>query len=180
MQVYDKVYLMAYEGSIAIIWQFLSEIFPCLQLWFHHVHKPYSLKNRVLKNNLLGECDYYLNVKNPCQNMAINIWRCHIVADTPTSPLNEPAYYSDNSENPLKYEHLVTEYAILTTSILISVSCPKIVQWDAINYNQAPGKPQTSPHWGRALLCILCSLWCYLIDVQESYLFILAFIYISL
>lgn len=70
--------------------------------------------------------------------MAINIWRCHIVADTPTSPLNEPAYYSDNSENSLKYEHLVTEYAILTTSILISVSCPKIVQWDAINYNQAP------------------------------------------
>lgn len=69
--------------------------------------------------------------------MAINIWRCHIVADTPTSPLNEPAYYSDNSENSLKHEHLVTEYSILTTSILISVSCPKIVQWDAINYNQA-------------------------------------------
>lgn len=67
--------------------------------------------------------------------MAINIWRCHIVADTPTSPLTEPAYHSENS---LKYEHLVTEYAILTTSILISVSCPKIVQWDAINYNQAP------------------------------------------
>ena len=70
--------------------------------------------------------------------MAINIWRCHIVADTPTSPLTEPAYHSDNSENSLKYEYLVTKYTILTTSILISVSCPKIVQWDAINYNQAP------------------------------------------
>lgn len=68
--------------------------------------------------------------------MAINIWRCHIVADTPTSLLTEPAYHSDNSENSLKYEHLVTKYAMLTTSILISVSCPKIVQWDAINYNQ--------------------------------------------
>ncbi len=111
IQVNDRVNLMAYKGTIAIIWQFLSNIFPFLQLWFHHVHKPYSLKNIVLKNNLLGELNYYLNVKNLCHNMAMSIWRCHILADTPTSPLTEPAYHTDNSENSLKYEQIVTKHA---------------------------------------------------------------------
>lgn len=47
--------------------------------------------------------------------MAMSIWRCHILADTPTSPLTEPAYHTDNAENSLKYEQIVTKHAITIT-----------------------------------------------------------------
>lgn len=69
--------------------------------------------------------------------MAMNIWRCHMVADTSTQRLAEPVHHTVNSEEPLNYEDKATEYAITNPSIIISVSCSKIVQWDTINYNQA-------------------------------------------
>jgi hypothetical protein len=69
--------------------------------------------------------------------MAMNIWRCHMVADTSTQRLAEPVHHTDNSEKSSNYENKATEYAITNPSILISVFCSKIVQWDTINYNQA-------------------------------------------
>jgi len=70
--------------------------------------------------------------------MAMNIWRCHMVADTYTQRLAEPVYHTNNSENPSKHEPILSKYATIATLTFISVSCPKIVQWDTINYNQAP------------------------------------------
>jgi len=88
--------------------------------------------------------------------MAMSIWRCHMVADTSTQRLTEPIYHIDNSENPSKHEDKATRYAFIIHSILVLVSCPKIVQWDTINYNQAafPHPIETQPR--NTLLCISC------------------------
>lgn len=79
--------------------------------------------------------------------MAMSIWRCHMVADTSTQRLTEPIHHTDNSENPSKHEDKATRYAFIIPSILVLVSCPKIVQWDTINYNQAslPHPIETQP-----------------------------------
>ncbi len=67
----------------------------------------------------------------------MSIWRCHMVADASTQRLAEPVYHTDNSEKPSKHEPILSRYANMATLIFISVPCPKIVQWDTINYNQA-------------------------------------------
>ena len=88
--------------------------------------------------------------------MAMNIWRCHMVADTSTQRLAEPVYHTDHSEKPSKYEYKTTEYAITNPSILISVSCSKIVQWDTINYNQAAFLHPIESKPRDGLLCTSC------------------------
>lgn len=88
--------------------------------------------------------------------MAMNIWRCHMVADTSIQRLAESVYHTDNSENPSIYEDKATRYAITIPSILISASCPKIVQWDTINYNQAVFLHTIESQPRNVLLCISC------------------------
>ena len=78
----------------------------------------------------------------------MNIWRCHMVADTSTQRLAEPVNHTDNSEKPSNYEDKMTEYATTNPSIIISVSCSKIVQWDTINYNQVIFCIQSNPSQG--------------------------------
>lgn len=86
--------------------------------------------------------------------MAMNIWRCHMVADTSTQRLAEPVHHTDNSEKSSNYEDKATEYAITNPSIIISVSCLKIVQWDTINYNQAIFLNSIESRLEGDLLCI--------------------------
>ena len=88
--------------------------------------------------------------------MAISIWCCHMVADTSTQHLTEPVHHTDNSENPLKNEDKATRYAFIIPSILVLASCPKIVQWDTINYNQAALPSPIEPQPRNTLLCISC------------------------
>lgn len=88
--------------------------------------------------------------------MAMNIWRCHMVADTSTQRLAEPVHHTDNSEKPSNYEDKATGYAITNPSILISVSCSKIVQWDTINYNQAVFLHPIESQLRGDSLCISC------------------------
>lgn len=111
--------------------------------------------------------------------MAMNIWRCHMVADTSTQRIAEPVYHTENSENPSKHEDKATRYAFIIPSILVSVSCPKIVQWDTINYNQAALSNPIDLHRGVPYYAYHVCLRRYLVDAQELYLFILTFIYIS-
>lgn len=102
--------------------------------------------------------------------MAMSIWRCHMVADTSTQRLTEPIYHIDNSENPSKHEDKATRYAFIIPSILVLVSCPKIVQWDTINYNQAalphPIETQSKPNQGIPYYASHAWLRRHLVDIQ--------------
>lgn len=61
-----------------------------------------------------------------------------MVAGTYTQRLAEPVYHTDNSAPPSKHEQILSVYATISNLIFIAASCPKIVQWDTINYNQSP------------------------------------------
>lgn len=70
--------------------------------------------------------------------MAMSIWRCHILADTPICHPLLDLLITQITQKPIKYEKKLTMDAFMFTFILISEPCPTIVQWDTINYNQAP------------------------------------------
>lgn len=101
--------------------------------------------------------------------MAMSIWRCHTVADTYTQCLTEPTYHKDNSKKHKKYHDKATKYAFIILSILVSASCPKIVQWDTINYNQAAFCPRSPPNQGMPYYASHAYLRRHLVNAQKLY-----------
>jgi len=75
----------------------------------------------------------------------------------------------------------MTIHATLITSILISVPCPTIVQWDTINYNQATLLQLKRTHLSWMLWYAYYEVFDAIsIDAKKTHLFILLFIYISI